>query len=111
MGVLTEKSQCVRVNAAVSSPTITDTDAPQGSVLSPVLLTLYTHKCRAGSSDVFSVKFTDDMVIVALQELWSEGHRCLSGQQLQNPLVDARSEGYRQAEAGGFPGLGVCGTT
>lgn len=82
----------------MSSPTVTHTDAPQESVLSPVLFTLYAHKCRAGSSDVFSVKFTDDMVIVGPQELWSEGHRCLSGRQLQNPLVEARSEGYHQAE-------------
>lgn len=31
--------------------------------------------------------------------------RCLSGWQLQNPLVDARGEGSRQSEPGGFLGL------
>ncbi len=63
---LTDRSQCVRVNAAVSSPIMTNTEAPQGSVISPVLFTLYTNESRAKSSDVFSVKFTDDTVIVGL---------------------------------------------
>lgn len=39
---LTDRSQCVRVNTALSSLIITDAEAPQGSTIFPVLFTLYT---------------------------------------------------------------------
>jgi len=42
---LTERTQCVRENEVVSSQIMT---TPQGSVISPVLFTLYTNECRSG---------------------------------------------------------------
>lgn len=39
------------------------------------------------------------------KELWSEGHRCLSGWQPKDRLVDIRGEGRCQAEEAGLAGL------
>lgn len=63
---MTDRSKCVRENAGVSSPIITNIGAPQGTVMCPVLLNLYTNDCRAISSDVFNVKFAKDTVIDGL---------------------------------------------
>lgn len=38
------------------------------------------------------------------QELWSEGHGCLSGRQLYYPMVDTRGEGGLQTEEGNLLG-------
>lgn len=48
------------------------------------------------------------------QELWSEGHSCLSGRQPLNLLMDTKGEGGHQAGEGGFPGLVgwcICGSS
>ncbi len=63
---LTSRVQCVRVNSVLSSPIVTNTGAPQGSTISPVLYTLYTNECRGFSSDVFNIKYADDTAIVGL---------------------------------------------
>lgn len=63
---LTERTQCVRVNKAVSSSILTNTGAPQGNVISPVLFTLYTNECRSNTADHVTIKFADDTAIVGL---------------------------------------------
>jgi hypothetical protein len=43
---------------------VTNTGAPQGCVLSPILFTLYTSNCRSNYSDCQIVKYADDTVIL-----------------------------------------------
>ena len=51
--------------AHITSETITTfTGAPQGTVLSPFLFTLYTSDCRFSSSDCYLQKFSDDSAVV-----------------------------------------------
>lgn len=54
------------MNEAVSSPINTNTGSPQGSVISPVLFTLYTNECRSYTSEHLTIKFADDTAIVGL---------------------------------------------
>ena len=63
---LTDRSQSVRVNAAVSSPITTNTGAPQGSVISAILFIIFTNACNLNLDYVFNVKYADDTVIVGL---------------------------------------------
>ena len=65
---LTERVQHVKVNKAISLPITTNTGAPQGSVISPVLFTLYTSDCRSETDNTCIVKFADDTAIVGLIE-------------------------------------------
>ena len=43
---LTCRSQYVKLNNVVSNTTLTNTGAPQGCVLSPLLFTIYTNDCK-----------------------------------------------------------------
>ena len=63
---LTNRQQYVRVNDAHSSIATTNTGAPQGCVMSPVLFTTYTNECTAHHPDCLLVKFADDASLVAL---------------------------------------------
>lgn len=62
---LVNRSQSVRFQQAISSVCCTSTGSPQGTVLSPVLFTLYTNDCT-GNSTTPLVKYSDDS---ALQDL------------------------------------------
>jgi len=62
---LTNRSQSVLFHQALSSPRSTSTGSPQGTVLSPVLFTLYTNDCT-GSDSTPLIKYSDDS---ALQDL------------------------------------------
>jgi hypothetical protein len=63
---LTNRKQQVRYRGVSSSPLITNTGAPQGCVLSPVLFTLYTSECRATVPETRILKYADNTVIVGL---------------------------------------------
>ena len=59
---LVERSQCVRFDGMISSERNTFTGAPQGTVLSPILFTLYTNDCT-GTSVTPVIKYSDDSAI------------------------------------------------
>lgn len=63
---LTNRTQSVRVDKHTSSTLSTNTGAPQGCVLSPLLYTLYTHGCSASFPPNLIVKFADDITVLGL---------------------------------------------
>ena len=56
------QTQAVRFQHALSSSKATSTGSPQGTVLSPVLFTLYTNDC-SGSNTTPLVKYSDDSAL------------------------------------------------
>jgi hypothetical protein len=62
MQFLVHRTQSVRFQNSLSSIKYTSTGAPQGTVLSPVLFTLYTNDCQ-GSSLTPVIKYSDDTAI------------------------------------------------
>ena len=62
---LTNRKQCVKYKSChYSSMITTNTGAPQGCVLSPLLFTLYTSDCRSEHGDCSIIKYADDTVIL-----------------------------------------------
>ena len=61
---LLHRPQRVRIGTVCSDTTITNTGAPQGCVLSPVLFTLYTNDCRSSSPNCDIIKYADDSAII-----------------------------------------------
>lgn len=50
---------------------------PTRDVISLVLFTLYTNRCRAHSSDAFNVKFADDTAIGGLISKYEKSDGCV----------------------------------
>ena len=72
---LTDRSQYVRLNKSTQSDVIvTNTGAPQGTVLAPFLFTLYTADCRSSSISCPLVKFADDTMMLGLVKNDNETH-------------------------------------
>ena len=63
---LTARPQYVKVNGLSSEQLITNTGAPQGCVLSPVLYTIYTNDYRSHHESTKIIKFADDSSIIGL---------------------------------------------
>ena len=56
--------QYVRLNGLLSSAISTNAGTPQGTVLAPILLALYTADCRSTDESCPLVKFADDTELV-----------------------------------------------
>lgn len=64
LSFLTNRPQRVRVNGHLSAPRTISTGSPQGSVISPLLFTLYTDNCRSSTPGITYIKYSDDTVIM-----------------------------------------------
>ena len=63
---LTDRRQQVRLTSIRSSTWTISTGVPQGCVLSPLLLSLYTNDCTSGDPSVRVLKFADDTTVIGL---------------------------------------------
>lgn len=61
---LTARPQYVTFGNTTSNSVLTNTGAPQGCVLSPLLFTLYTSDCLSINADCKMLKYADDTVII-----------------------------------------------
>ncbi|CAJ1076393.1 hypothetical protein L3Q82_010059 [Xyrichtys novacula] len=72
MDYLTDRPQFVRPQNCVSDMVVCSTGAPQGTVLSPFLFTLYTSDFSYNSGSCHLQKFSDDTAIVGCVSSWDE---------------------------------------
>ena len=64
---LTERRQFVKIGTTLSNVINTNTGAPQGCVLSPILFTIYTNDCRSSNpANTPLIKFADDTSLLGL---------------------------------------------
>ena len=63
---LSNRPQQVRVNETRSDTTVLNTGAPQGTILSPLLFSLYTNEFQLDQEKFSLFKYADDMALVAL---------------------------------------------
>lgn len=70
---LTNRAQFVRIGSSISNTTICTTGVPHGTVLSPILLTMYTADFKHNSELCHMQKFSDDTVAVACIKENEEG--------------------------------------
>ena len=61
---LTGRPQFVRMGSVLSDVVVSDTGAPQGTVLSPSLFTLYTTDFQYNTGSCHLQKFSDDSAVV-----------------------------------------------
>jgi hypothetical protein len=61
---LTLRPQYVKLGHVRSNSIVTNTGAPQGCVLSPLLFTLYTNDCTSSFNNCIILKYADDTVII-----------------------------------------------
>ena len=76
---LTSRTQYVKYLGATSDTITTNTGAPQGCVLSPILFTLYTSDCISESVSTQLFKYADDTALVGLCVNDDKDYRCEVG--------------------------------
>ena len=119
---LTNRPQYVRLHDCVSDVVICSTGAPQGTVLSPFLFTLYTSNFRYNTDTCHLQKFSDDTAIVGCvsegdeQEYrgaitdfvdWCEvNHLHYNASKTKEMVVDFRRKAPRTARVN-IQGLGI----
>ena len=75
---LTGRPQFVRMGSVLSDAVVSDTGAPQGTVLSPFLFTLYTTDFQYNTRSCHLQKFSDDSAVVGcISEGQEEEYRAL----------------------------------
>ena len=60
---LTKRPQYTKIGSPLSNKIATNTGAPQGCVLSPILFSLYSNDCRSVFDNCTIIKYADDTVI------------------------------------------------
>ncbi len=63
---LTDRQQLMRLGKSTSNSRSTNTEAPQGCVLSSLLFSLYTKDCTSKDPSVKLLKFADDTTLIGL---------------------------------------------
>ena len=63
---VSNRTQHVKLKNIQSSIINTNTGAPKGCVLSPILFTMYTNDCQINTDILKLLKFADDSSIIAL---------------------------------------------
>ncbi len=61
---LSQRPQYTKIRNVKSDTVFTNTGAPQGCVLSPLLFTLYTNNCKSNYPSCSIVKYADDTAII-----------------------------------------------
>ena len=64
LSFLTGRHQVVRINDQFVPTQTVPTGAPQGSVISPVPLTLFSDDCRSSHPEITYIKYSDGTVTV-----------------------------------------------
>lgn len=107
---LSNRPQQVRFNSVLSEKAVSSTGAPQGTVSSSLLFTLYTNECVSSQVNQYVIKFSDDTVILSLLtskdnisshttgvdrfvEWCDEHHLQINVKKTQEIVVDPRSVG------------------
>ena len=72
---LTNRPQYVKLMNTMSDTIVTNTGAPQGCVLSPILFTLYTSDCKCTNKTCQLFKYADDTALVAQCTNNDDGYR------------------------------------
>ncbi|KAI4895176.1 hypothetical protein NFI96_005326 [Prochilodus magdalenae] len=105
---LTGRPQVVRVGNSFSFTLTLSTGAPQGSVLSPLLYSLFTHDCVARHTSNTIFKFADDTTILGLitdRDEWCyHNNLSLNISKTKEMIVD-----YRKLQRGGHSPLYING--